>query len=673
MYELNTDDYIIKLKDFLKGNWGKVWYIYQHTDELGNFEETPYRLRPTSQKINDCKRMAYFSTKKEKTFKKDFIDRIVIDCDDGIIAAMRVLHPLFGKLNNPEYWIIAGTEKKNVDSGAKPYDSGSIIIMFNPIKVDLDSETTKFRLLVKLLNLNVGDPLNIGYAHKNPQWHTTHTFEKQGNYIIDFNTLYSVCLAYFGITEEEINIRYDKLFKDEYTNRLIDEALKINRYEETLDEKDAPTKYLITDYFRKSHKTDELKQVVDEIIHDDAMPPKLKPSMYVRYLLFFDRYLDNNYYDYPAPTELTVKYNITKSKEKSLYKEANKWFIGMKGCFDASMENLLPLGFTEEQVKEISASLEFGRKKGRATNAKKFAEKRKRIKELVRAKEKKGRLIESEQKELSDLTTPKKNKKEMVETTCSVIKGGYGEEEGGANPSIYTINVRSKSKRNGTKYNTYYVDENNKLYEKQYIIDNFFGGHCYDVSRQFKRFGFKPYFKIDYKNKKFIPVVEQEMPENNIHNETLRNEEYEKSLEFWNELYHNDTQKKEYITTSTHDENFQDLETMKRIQMEEARQMMEQEEYGDSSTCLPFSNEVPAEQPTCGILSKHQLHRLTTKYEILDKIIEASNMGYDIHYSNGGKGDDFISMLTVHKHNDTNNEVVIMTKVQELKKSNYYL
>jgi hypothetical protein len=198
----------------------KIYYLTTNP-----YDETEDRIyKHTNPIVKNIKRVSYFSTYptdedgEQKVNWRKNIDRIVIDADEGIENTIPIIQPILDSLNC-EYWIIAGTDKKD-----KPYDSGSIVIMFNPVEGTMIRE--KFQLLVKCLNIHAGDVRNIGYMHKNPQWNYVHTFKKYGKHIVSFEKLYQTVFDHFNKSEDDVEYIYDIMSKDAYTNDLIDELSK---------------------------------------------------------------------------------------------------------------------------------------------------------------------------------------------------------------------------------------------------------------------------------------------------------------------------------------------------------------------------------------------------------------------------------------------------------------
>jgi hypothetical protein len=329
-----NDETLNKLEDFYKDNWRKMYYL-----NINQYDETEGRnYKHTNPIVKDIKRVSYFSifptegNGEEKANWRKNIDRIVIDCDEGIAKSLPTILPVLDKLQC-EYWVISGTDKPN-----KPYDSGSIVIMFNPIEGTMIRD--KFQLLVKCLNIHLGDVRNIGYMHKNPLWNHVHTFTKYGNNIVSFESLFNMIFNHFNKSEDDVEEIYDNMVKDAYTNDLIDELAK-----------EHPKRSRCLSLYYRSHRDQDLKLQLDNLI-TNGEKELLSPSQYAKYLLIHEFFFENPKYNkiIIKPVDLMTKYGISEKQEAYIFKKVRKNI----NVYKVSYNELRLLGFFDSQVSKIS-------------------------------------------------------------------------------------------------------------------------------------------------------------------------------------------------------------------------------------------------------------------------------------------------------------------------------
>jgi hypothetical protein len=117
--------------------------------------------------------------------------------------------------------------------------------------------------------------------------------------------------------------------------------------------------------------------------------------------------------------------------------------------------------------------------------------------------------------ELKELTEPKKDENESRLNTYLV--------DGGNGISFYTTKYANKRKRN-----TYYVNKNNWILTKQFIIDNYFGGHCYRFNEQIKQYSIVSISQSELLKSngkyKLSPDVNLEVMVTRMHKKIIKNE-----------------------------------------------------------------------------------------------------------------------------------------------------
>jgi hypothetical protein len=327
-------DTLSKLEDFYKDNLRKIYYLSTNI-----YDETEGRnYKHTNPTVKNIKRVSYFSIdplnedETPRTNWRKNIDRIIIDCDEGIAKCLPVIQPILDTLDC-EYWVIAGTDKEN-----KPKDSGSIVIMFKPIEGITIRK--KFQSLVRCLNIHLGDVRNIGYMHKNPLWEKVHTFSKYGNNIPSFNELYNIIFDYFNISYDDVNIIYDNMVKDAYTKDLIDELSK-----------EHPKRSRALSLYYRTHRDSNLKLQLDNLMLSDNKDI-LSPKQYAKYLLIHEYYFENPKYNkiIIKPLDLITKYGISEKQEAYIYKKVRQNF----NVFKISDNELRLLGFSDDQMSKLT-------------------------------------------------------------------------------------------------------------------------------------------------------------------------------------------------------------------------------------------------------------------------------------------------------------------------------
>jgi hypothetical protein len=513
-------------KDFYRDNYGKVYHLYPNG--YGEKEVIPRMNYHNNPKIVECKRVSYWSFKEEKKNRRYYIDRISIDADEGYIAVRTKLRRLIEKLNF-EYWIIAGTDKKY-----KPQDSGNIVIMFQPMEAT-KINMMRFNNLVRCLNIHVGDVLNTGYAHKSPEWKGTKEKSKIPGRILDFDDLYHGILEFYNHTPEEV----EKLYMDkkmcEYDKKFYAELQKGD---------DEINRNRISKYYYNSHKTEEQTRLLELFLTDKEKNERIRNRKatgevrvkdkkdYIKRLIFddylFDYTFDDDltdkiipngeidYLDAPFSDNEWVEKNEKQRLEKMKHQKSTTGLISFRDKFNVSeseekywygrirdklrkqgllekrvkdgkeYENFVlykrydeyikslceGLGYTDEQVKHILGWAKSERMNLEIAKRRKAKERRDRIKELNELK-KDGKLNYNEEKELKELTEPKTKKEKSRKIEFSNM-GEY------INNNISLLNYKTK---NCGKYTTYYVDENNYVMTKEYVVKNYLGGRDYNMSQ----------------------------------------------------------------------------------------------------------------------------------------------------------------------------------------------
>ena len=149
--------------------------------------------------------------------------------------------------------------------------------MFQPTEHNLIHE--QFALLVKCLNIHVGDVRNVGYMHKNPQWEGVYTFQHYNlNNVVSFDTLYSAVFNHFNKSETEVEQLHSQMVKEAYTQNLINELAK-----------DKPNKYLVQSYSYRAILNFDLRKQIDELMNNGE-PAELSPRQYAKYLIIHNHF-----------------------------------------------------------------------------------------------------------------------------------------------------------------------------------------------------------------------------------------------------------------------------------------------------------------------------------------------------------------------------------------------
>jgi hypothetical protein len=198
------------------------------------------------------------------------------------------------------------------------------------------------------------------------------------------------------------------------------------------------------------------------------------------------------------PLSFREKFNVSEKEEKYWYvkvmdKLREKLFFetNMKG--DNEYENFVlykrkneniqwicsGLGYTEDEVKFILYKVDRDRRSMQIRRKVKRDKRIDRIKELnylIRI----GRIQQEEIEELKELIKPKSEKEKFRLSDLS--------NNGINNISFYNRKDQISAKKNIT----YYVDEKNYVMTKDYVVENYLGGHEYNISKQIKPFNIVP-------------------------------------------------------------------------------------------------------------------------------------------------------------------------------------
>lgn len=471
-----------KLKDFYKENYDKTYYLVfnEYIDDCQG-----YQCSHDSKIAKRNKRVAYYSTDENKAKHRENIDRIVIDADEGVYKALGKIQTLLNNLKC-EYWIIAGTDKKD-----KPSDSGSIVIMFQPMKANKN----KFNTLMRCFNLHVGDLLNVGYMHKNPQWEGVNVFEKIQGDIIDFDTLYNKTLSFYGLSEIEIEEKYKELSKKEYAKKCISELSK-----------EKPDANKVQKNYEKSHKEEELTEKVNSFLNNPNIGKTIKPIDYALFILYWEFYFDSYYdKDFGTPISIKEKFGYTEKIENLLFAKARIIFEKVKYC--TSETKLRALGFISREIEHIKEVNCIWREKGLKKRRKIQNEKNERIIELNRLI-RLNKITEAERIELKELTCKKTYKKKVRNlVSCTMELEDYNDSITKNEITINTDTIANNEKKKRGKYETLFINEKEgTIITKDSFVENYCGGKCYDITRQTKRFGFRKFLKINNKTKNIVYI-----------------------------------------------------------------------------------------------------------------------------------------------------------------------
>jgi hypothetical protein len=522
-------------KEFYRDNFGKVWHllpnIYGEDEPKGNFHNNP--------KIAECKRVSYRATNEGKKIHRDYIDRIVIDADEGVYPTLTKMRGLIRALNF-EYWIIAGTDKPE-----KPADSGSIVIMFQPLRATEENKK-RFKNLMRCLNLSVGDPLNTGYAHKSPEWKGTTVKEKIPGSILNFDHLYNGVLKYYKHTADEVDTLFMEKKKCEYDKKF-DAELQKGEDELNIN--------ALCNHYNNSHKTEEQTALIQLFRNDTEKRLRIGNRTskgevlvkdkrdYMKRLIFQEElFNDSNYIDpdtdytaeyyqmisiYPKsecgtleeyldyirhnkfvkPISFRGKFNVSESEEKYWYKKVmdklkDEFFFETNISGDKSYENFVlykrkneniqwlcrGLGFTEEEVNFILKWAKNEREGIRTRTKVKRNKKRERVMELNKLK-RIYRASEEEIEELRKLVEPKNKKDELRLNRHSNMGDNDMKILYNTNDGISEISENKKSKKK--ERITYYVDELNFVMVRDYVVENYFGGNDTNLDKKIKPYGIR--------------------------------------------------------------------------------------------------------------------------------------------------------------------------------------
>jgi hypothetical protein len=562
---------------FYRGNYGKMYHLplngYGEVDPKYNFHNNP--------KIVECKRVSYSSFDKKKTHWRDFIDRIIIDADEGYKTAVEKLRDLIDELKF-EYWIIAGTDKPE-----KPQDSGSIVIMFQEVKATKENRD-KFNNLMHCFNLYVGDPLNTGYSHKAPEWKGTNLVKEIPGSILDFDELYRGVLNFYNHTPKEVETLYKEREMCEYDKKFDVEVQKG-------DNEISGNK--LSKYYEKSHKTEEQTALIQLFLNDREKSIRIsnrkatgevlvkdKKSYMRRLMRYQGKYFDDSDYrdeniDYRAeykescanspwdenlnwlfgeyepyteedylnhiehhkfikPMSFREKFNVSE-KEEEYWRRREMKKMRDDGLFETKVKDgkeyenyilhkrrkaesikleCLGLGFTEDEVNHIMKKIEVIRAYERRKKDSNRKEKVDRIIEL-NGKKLNGTIHPDEIEELKELTKPKE-KEEKGENGFPLNGTLY--DEGYNGNFSYNKKVLNKGKRK-----TYYIDKNNYVLTKQYVIDNYFGGkETKNFNKQIKQYSIVSISQSEILKSngkyKLSPDVNMEIIVSNMHEKIIK-------------------------------------------------------------------------------------------------------------------------------------------------------
>jgi hypothetical protein len=468
-----------KLHDFLDEDYNKVYYLIKN--EYG--DDRGRKLKHSNELCKEAKRMSLFKyydvdEKDMKANHRTSINKLVIDADNGVYKSITRLKGLIDTLGL-EYWIIRGTDKPN-----KHPDSGSLIIKFQRERVNKE----KFQTLVKCLNIHSGgDIMNIGYMFKNPQWKGVKGFEHincGGTELISFDELYEGTLNFYGTTAEEINEQHKELSQKEFDQKVL---VELN--------KEIPDPQLIRSWYYRSSKTPELTQKVEQYLNNSERVKRHKMSkkQYAKYLIIWDVFFGQNKKN-NSPKSLKEQFAITD-------KEVNYWDIKVKedplfNPFNPlifSIKQIQSYGFNSQEVEHILCVQKIMLEKGQKTKKENRDAKRKRIIELNQ-KVFEQKITEEELIELYKLTKHKnyekgnftiKGKSKPIEQTLLLVKL----------PFSYKNKLYQKE----------YIDENNNILTKEYIVEYYLGGvEKKQFRKQITKFGIRQYSRNWDENRNLI-------------------------------------------------------------------------------------------------------------------------------------------------------------------------
>jgi hypothetical protein len=460
-----------KLRNFLDEDYNKVYYLIQN--EYGDVRGR--RLKHSNELCKEAKRMSLFAyyDEDEKDMKANHrtsINKLVTDADEGVYKSINKLKGLIDTLGL-EYWIIRGTDKPN-----KHPDSGSIVIKFQRERVNKE----KFQTLVRCLNYHSGgDLLNMGYMFKNPQWKGVKGFEKiqnGGSELITFDQLYEGTLNFYNTTAEEINKQHKQLSMNEYDKKVLTELTK-----------EIPDPHVVSSCYYMSNKTPELTQKVEQYLNnsDRVKRHTMSKKQYAKYLFIWDIFFNSR--NFIQPKSLKEQFNISD-------KEVNYWTTKVKD--DDFFPMCAPLtlfqmyGFNSAEIEHILSVQKMMREKGNKTKKNNREAKRKRIIELNNKVFNK-KITDDELKELYKLT----GHKNYENIRFDIKEGGTPKEQ----------SLLLSKCINSYKYQKEYIDENNNILTKKYIVEYYLGGkEKTNFQRAYSAFGIVDYSRNWDENRNLI-------------------------------------------------------------------------------------------------------------------------------------------------------------------------
>jgi hypothetical protein len=502
-----------KLRDFLDDDYNKVYYLIQN--EYGDVRGR--QLNHSNELCKEAKRMSlfkYYDADEDnmKAKHRTTINKLVIDADEGVYNTLFRLQGLIRELGL-EYWIIRGTDKKT-----KSIDSGSIIIKFKRERID----KKRFATLVKCLNIHSGgDLLNIGYMFKNPQWNYVKGFEKitNGNDIISFDDLYNGILNYYNTTAEGINKQHIELSQKEFEIKLLAELSK-----------EIPDPHVVKSLYYRTAKTPELTQKVEKYLNNSERVKKHKMSkkQYAKYLIIWDVFFGQNNKN-NSPKSLKEQFNITD-------KEVNYWNIQVKeeplfNPFNPlifSIKQIQSYGFNSQEVEHILLVQKIMSEKGQKTKKENRDAKRNRIiylnQKVFEQKITDDELIElyklTKHKNYENLTFTIKGKSQPIEQSLLLVKVHFSYDK--------------------KKYQKEYIDENNNILTKEYIVEYYLGGCAKsNFTKQISVFGIKQYSRNWDENRNLIKKQQNRESRENLkkaRKELKQKKAADKKLKYENEI-----------------------------------------------------------------------------------------------------------------------------------------
>jgi hypothetical protein len=424
--------------------------------------------------------------------------------------------------------------------------------MFQPLKATEENKD-KFNNLIRCFNIHVGDPLNTGYSHKAPEWKGTNLVKEIPGSILDFEELYRGVLNFYNHTPKEVETlykerkmcEYDKKFdvevqkgEDEISgDRLYDYYINSHKTEEQtaliqLFRNDKEKSIRISnrkatgEVLVKEKKTYMRKLIfyiylfVDNDYRDENIDYRVEYNEYYVNLswdLPWDNDLDEKYKPYTEeeyldnikrtkfirPIPFREKFNVSEKEEQYWYRKVMK-DLRDEFLFETNIqgenvyENFIlykrkdekikliceGLGFTDDEIVHILDWAKRERDKLQIAKRKKAKDKRDRIKELNKLK-KDGKLNYNETEELKELVKPKSKKEKSRLNEFS----NMGEED--VSFYNYKTNISGKETEKQKKRIRYFVDENNYVMTKSYVVENYFGGRDYNMSQLTKQYNIK--------------------------------------------------------------------------------------------------------------------------------------------------------------------------------------